>query len=727
VGSRKARRRSSPASPELHAALHVSGLQALGVAVVCAKVALVPLVFDPSLDRPFVVSKALLSHGLTYVLVGVMVGVLIRSGRSAFVWSWLHLPVLAFLLISCAATLFAADPFLALYGTHERMLGLGSIVDVVVLYLAVISFVRRPRDAIAMGISALGAAGLVLGYEVVQMLRLDPFSWSIDSVGRPFSSLGEATALAQYLTVLALGTVSVGLLFDRLRLPLRLTLLMFSGLLLVGAAATGTRSALLGLTSGSAVLVLLVLVVHPSRRARVLALAGAVGAAAIFALLLVFSPLGERLATTIDPPGVDEANDELLAQLGSSGAARVALYQIGIEMVSERPLLGFGPDNFLTGVPRHRPEQAPEYVRQSLPTSAHSWVVQVATSSGLIGLVSFVSIALVAFAMALRSAFRPIAIAGVAMIAAFLGTGLTSVNESSTEWLFWAAVGVVAAATAPAATPEAEVRRDAKRRLIEGAAQFRRWAPRLVLVAAAAAALSGLTAVDASRAARASQLSRLNGEVPQATDLALRSVRSDPGRAEYWHTLGLAYVASARWRDALTAFGHASKLLPYDVRYIGDLARVYMLLAQEGDVAAGASALEAAERAVRVDANNPRAHHTRAIVMQVLGNLPEALRSAERALFLDPESRNGSLYVTATQVMVASGRAPDAIRISREGLVLLGRSRNSIPVRIELARALVASGQQLEAIAELDLALAIQPNEPTAQRLRAEIQAALRK
>ena len=36
--------------------------------------------------------------------------------------------------------------------------------------------------------------------------------------------------------------------------------------------------------------------------------------------------------------------------------------------------------------------------------------------------------------------------------------------------------------------------------------------------------------------------------------------------------------------------------------------------------------------------------------MQVTGNLPEALRSVERALSLDPASSNPGLYLTAAQV-----------------------------------------------------------------------------
>src|SRR5882762_9182855 len=91
-----------------------SRLRFLGIALVCAKLALVPVVFDHDSDVPFSVIKALLSHALAYVLAGVLLGLTVRYRRAVFVWSWLHVPVLAFLAANVLATLVAVDPLLAL-------------------------------------------------------------------------------------------------------------------------------------------------------------------------------------------------------------------------------------------------------------------------------------------------------------------------------------------------------------------------------------------------------------------------------------------------------------------------------------------------------------------------------------------------------------------------------------------------------------------------------------
>ena len=81
--------------PAPTADLLASKLRLLGVALVCAKVALLPVVFDYSADFPFPVTKALLSHALAYVLAGVLIGLTVQFRRSLLVWSWIHVPAIA--------------------------------------------------------------------------------------------------------------------------------------------------------------------------------------------------------------------------------------------------------------------------------------------------------------------------------------------------------------------------------------------------------------------------------------------------------------------------------------------------------------------------------------------------------------------------------------------------------------------------------------------------------
>jgi tetratricopeptide (TPR) repeat protein len=238
-------------------------------------------------------------------------------------------------------------------------------------------------------------------------------------------------------------------------------------------------------------------------------------------------------------------------------------------------------------------------------------------------------------------------------------------------------------------------------------------------------AITPLTALDASRSANESQSSRFQGNVSQAIGLGLRATGEDPRRAEYWQTLGLAYVAGNKLREAAAALDRASKLSPYDVRFLGDEARAQLVLAQAGNTAARAEAIRIADQAIKTDPNNPRSELTKAVTMQVTGDLPQALAAVRRALALDPQSTNAELYISAAQIMSASGQTSDSIRVSRDGIGILGQAPSSVALRIELARALMASGQLAEALKEIDVALDIVPGEPTATRVRVDIQAAM--
>jgi tetratricopeptide (TPR) repeat protein len=408
-------------------------------------------------------------------------------------------------------------------------------------------------------------------------------------------------------------------------------------------------------------------------------------------------------------------------------------------MVRDRPALGHGPDNFLAALPRFRSDAEPFEVQDNPTTSAHSWVAQVAATGGITGLTAFVAVAVVALVRTFRSGFRPEAWAALGMLIAFLGAGLTTVNAIATDWLFWAAAGVIANATSrPAAANMAAVTASSS---ATSRPKSRPARPKTTILSLTAltcvslgvlAALTTLSAVDASRSARASQLARLQGQVQLAIDSGTRATRSDALRPQYWDTLGLAYVSANRLGDAVAAFEHASKLAAYDVRYDGDLARALAALVQLGDKTSVARARDVANRVVHTDPNNPLANQTRALVMQVTGDFPEALKSSERAVALDRTNGSGyttnpDIYVTGVQVLNALGRSPEAVLLARRGVARVPQSAAKVPILIELARSLLATGQTAEALTEIDAALALRPNDPNAQQLRARIRASLGK
>jgi Flp pilus assembly protein TadD len=694
-----------------------SKVRRLGVIVVCANVAAVPLVFDHDADNPFTAPKALLSHGIAYVLVAIIGALGIRYGRQLFVWSWLHVVVLAFLAVNVLATIFGVDPLLALYGTHERMLGLSTVAAGVVLYFAVVFLIRTRLDATAVIACAVGASALVLAYEAVQLAGKDPLTWNVDATLRPLSTFGQTNSLALYLAVITVLCGAAAAFPPGIPRSARALLLACGLGAAVGIVPTLTRSALIGVAAAAGVLVILTFLAYPDPRARRLSLAVAAVTTAAFALVLLLTPLGARLLNTVEFSATAEGDSG--PHLEQSAEVRLALYSIAFDILRERPVLGYGPDSFVVGVPRYRSANEPFEVQESTATSAHGWPAQIAATTGVAGLLTFVGILMVAVWTTVRAGFRPVAWIALGALAAYLAAGVTTVNWVGTEWLFWVPLGAVAAATgmSQTAVPTEAGRRVDRSRDTPG----RRLGAGVLLAVGLVLVVTMFSALSASRSIRASQVTRLQGHPSEAIDLGLRATQADPQRAQYWDTLGLAYVAAGRFKDAASSFDDASRLAPYDARYDGDLARAYLALFQRGDAASGPRARMVADRVVQRDPNNPKANLTRAIVMQVTGDLPEALRSIERAFTLS-QSNDRDIFLTATQVLLGLGRSGDAIAMAHRGIDRLPNPADQVPVRIELVRALIASGQTADALAELDAILAIQPGQPTALQLQAQIQ-----
>jgi tetratricopeptide (TPR) repeat protein len=635
------------------------------------------------------------------------------------------------LCISTVATVFAVNPTLALFGTHVRMLGLASIVDGVVTYFAAVHLVRQRRDVLAVVSCILFASLVMLGYEAIQLLDKDPFSWAgVDTSVRPVSTLGQATTLGQYLSMLSVGLLALAALSGGLHPGMRVSLVVYAALLLVGAGLTGTRAAFIGVAAAAGVFVLLVWAKHPSQRARLLSLISGLLAVAALTLLLLVTPLGSRLLSTVESPS-RVGSDAVVGQFEPNTVVRVAMYDIALHMVAARPLLGFGPDNFAAAFPSFRPSGQPAALRQSVPTSTHSWIAATATSSGLLGLAAFIAVIGAAAYALFRSGYSSLAVAAATLVGAYLASGAVTINALETDTLFWLGIAATVGtrATRPRASSEPVTPERRRRRPPAPRSMLRRWGPWALVTAAIALCATSLPALEASRLARSSTLARaVPGTAALAIDFANQATRLDPSRADYFHQLALAYVAAGRWTDASVALQKAADLGPYDIRFLTDGIQVQLALARGGDKTALERAAQLADQAVRVDPNNPNGHLNRAVVAFNRGDLPAALASIDRALVLDPNPISAQLFSVSSQIYVAAmlsdvagGRLDDAITKSRRGLVQLGLNVASVPVRLELARALARSGRSEEALGEIDAALALVPGDPALLQLKAEI------
>ena len=120
-------------------------LRRVGVGILAVKLALVPVIFDTGALVAFALPKTIVSEALAAGLATVLIMLGLRDG----VRTWIRNPVVAgvvgYFFVYAIASAFALDRYLALFGSHDRLLGLLATADMVITTVALI-VVPRAED-----------------------------------------------------------------------------------------------------------------------------------------------------------------------------------------------------------------------------------------------------------------------------------------------------------------------------------------------------------------------------------------------------------------------------------------------------------------------------------------------------------------------------------------------------------------------------------------------------
>lgn len=555
-------------------------------------VAVLILAFDPGGDNPFDLPKSLASRSIEWATGALLLIALLAHGWRILPCTRLHLAVAAVAAGAAIAALFAAEPYVAVFGEQDRYLGLTWLGDMVVLYLALSVAVVTIRDVVLV-LGAIAVAGVVAGaYALVQLAGLDPFVWATDPRTRPFSTFGNPDQFGHFISALfglALGA-ALGVAG-----PMRRMIAVIAAAAALGVAAfVATRGTLVGVAGalGSAA------AVRPTRRAL---LATAALALAIAAGLLV-TPLGQRAVGTLQAGVLPD---------------RVTLYGIAIRATIARPLLGYGPDNFRSAFVTHRTPESLANLTAGPQTSAHDWLLDASTTTGLLGLgallllVGLGTVELIGLSRGRAAVGMPLVLGW----AAYWTNGLVDVGSVTTAWFPWLALGVAAGLRGK--------RREPITRPVP------RWAIAAIAVVAIVGMASGARAFIANEEAWAAAEAAHFGDKAAAVTLADRAAARDSGRADHWNRLGLALEAQRRWPEAAAAYREAASRERYEPVYWANLANALVRTGARDD------ALAAARQAATVDPNAPIGHVALAETALAFRQCEVARTEAARAAALE--------------------------------------------------------------------------------------------
>ena len=399
-----------------------------------ALVLLTPFVVSPSTIFPFVVGKALYSR--TVIEIVFAAWVLLRLSRPSCRRPCSRLLILLAAALGVAVLSAGSGVSVqrSLWSSYERMQGVIDQAHWLALAVVLASVLRTGRDwriVLALNLAVCTAVALVTIAEYHGWARLyapDPTTVR--------ATLGNSVFLGAYLGVNV--TIALGFLVRSLvpatapagrsaspgeepgpGWPLRrhrpgwrlgrarrdqAARCAWGAAALIGLWAltlTASRGAFLGFVSGLAFLAVLYAFLAPGRPVRAVAATAAalLGGAVAGLLVLSFSPAASLL---------DAGNaNPLLHRFADHGALlsvhqRLIAWEAGIGGFLERPMLGWGPENYIVIWGRHGPE-----FPSAMPgvfDHAHNELIETLATKGLSGLLVLAAVWGVAFHVVLRTA-----------------------------------------------------------------------------------------------------------------------------------------------------------------------------------------------------------------------------------------------------------------------------------------------------------------------------------
>ena len=407
---------------------------------------LTPFVISPQTLFPYVVGKAVYLQSIIEIVFVLWVLLALMSLRFRPPRSWILILLAVSFGVSVLSACFGVSLQRSLWSNYERMQGMVDQVHWFALALVLVSVVRGSaqwRRLLHLNLAAsMGVALLVIAQRFPVDASFIAYLASVD--GRPAATLGNPLYLGAYAIVN--GLVALGLLArsfvpattlntpaparrkrrERRGDPPAITKRRPSGPWIgrcfTGSAVllnlwtlllSGSRGPALGVLAGLIWATFVYLPTARAPRARLaaggLALALSTAAAVLVILMLpiegapwkrdapVSSPLVERL-----PPLIQRLMDPY-APPPSSVEARLAAWGTSWRGFVDKPMLGWGPENYVVAFGRQASGVSSEI---HFHDNAHNKLIDELVTRGLSGLVSYLAIWLFAFYVVTRAVAR---------------------------------------------------------------------------------------------------------------------------------------------------------------------------------------------------------------------------------------------------------------------------------------------------------------------------------
>ena len=393
-------------------------LRFTALAVVLGSAVIFPFVTLPSADQPDILPKLVFAKGEVVLLAVLWISRGLLRGRLTIRRTPLDIALLTFVLSAVIATVVSFAPILSLYGTYTRWEGLATIVTYVALYWIIVQTLERASHGralmVALVVGGCIEASLATVWALMDTLHgtgLDAESAnSFGGLARAVGTMANANNLAVYLAMLL--PLAVGEAVHAAQSSHRIAAINACVLLGLGLALTFGRGAWLG--AGVGVVVVLTPLLRrmfASRKRTVITL---VAAGAMVIALVALGTLVPARGGIVGAVG--QRIGSLASPASGSGGTRLGFWGDTLHLVAAHPVAGWGLDTFGNVFPRY---ETTDWTPGSITDKAHSDLLQVAASQGLLGVAAYLSVIAVVLICAWRARRRPHALAYAGAFVAF--------------------------------------------------------------------------------------------------------------------------------------------------------------------------------------------------------------------------------------------------------------------------------------------------------------------
>ncbi|MFH1423210.1 MAG: O-antigen ligase family protein [Planctomycetota bacterium] len=352
-----------------------------------------PLFDDLYYHPKFTALLALVRLSLFFAVAGIAFGALKPFGRNE-----VDIPAVLFIAALILSTIFSVAPRLSFYGAFKRNDGLISNISYLGLFLICAHFVTAVKLVKTLIISALASASAASIYGILQFFDIEFLRRDYIRINwwRSFAASGNPNFLSAYLLLVIPVALSL-VLCEKIEKKKRLLAGAVFIITTTCLITTYTRAGFLGYVVGVSVFFIISGYTFAKFKQHIRTIAifliiliGVVFLVDLSGRKLHNQSLAGRIETALETESLDK----------DSGAVRLFVWRNSVPLVLERPVFGWGLENFVKAFyqkGRKLDKSGFEGKIHNVVDRAENTFIQTAVTTGLAGLAAFLAIIILFF------------------------------------------------------------------------------------------------------------------------------------------------------------------------------------------------------------------------------------------------------------------------------------------------------------------------------------------